>query len=268
GHLDSINAIAFPGKGKLLASASMDRTIRIWDVTTGKEVCSPIRSFSRFLAFAPNGKTLAFADQEATIRLWDVAAGKQVRSLSLGTSTHVPAGVFTPDGKMLAVVRGYGFDSEIVVLDLSTGRELSRWAGQQKPPPSSPFRKDRSPLLANRRWVDSIALSPDGKTLASAERHSDRQGGWQSEIKLWDMATGKKVLSESVPEDNFWCVCFSPDGRFLAFSGRETTSLWELAGTKRPRPVWKREGCDRIAFAPRGRLLAWSARQAVHILDT
>jgi WD40 repeat protein len=86
-----------------LASGSVDRSIKLWDVATGK-VINTLNGHSNWVysvVFSPDGKTLASGSQDNSIKLWDVATGKVIHTLN-GHSHWVYSVVFSPDGKTLA----------------------------------------------------------------------------------------------------------------------------------------------------------------------
>ena len=77
GHTDAVNAVAFGPDGELLASASNDRTVRLWEVESGKQRGEPLTGHTDAVfgvAFSPDGELLASANK--TVRLWGVATGK------------------------------------------------------------------------------------------------------------------------------------------------------------------------------------------------
>src|SRR5947207_5989506 len=83
GHTSSVASVAFSPDGKTLASGSLDTTIKLWDMTTGKERATLKGHTEKVMkvAFSPDGKTLASGCQDGTIKLWDVATDKERATL-------------------------------------------------------------------------------------------------------------------------------------------------------------------------------------------
>jgi WD40 repeat protein len=143
-----VTAVAYSPDGKTLASASADKTIKLWDIAKGKELATlvghtvPLYS----VVYSPNGKLLASGGSHESsdpgeIKLWDVAAKKEKHACA--TERLLRSLAFSPDGRTLAS----GSSKTIQFWDVAT-------------------LKQRSDLAAN--GVKCVAFSPDGKMLALA----------------------------------------------------------------------------------------------------
>src|SRR5258705_3366973 len=122
GHSGEVYDVAFSPDGKLFASGSEDRNLKLWDVATSLELRSleghtgAIKS----IAFSPDGKLIASRSDDKTIQLWDVTTRKQLHSLA-GHTFGVTSVAFSPDGRLIASGSGYD-DRSIRLWDVSTGQ--------------------------------------------------------------------------------------------------------------------------------------------------
>jgi WD40 repeat protein len=261
GHSDIVRSVAISPDGQILASGSLDRTIKLWNLATG-ELLNTIAGHTggvTCVTFSPDGQTLASssAHPDGKIKLWHPSTGKLKGSFNVDVDALVVLTVwaiaFSPDGQTLA--SGHHADSTVKNWNLSNGELLH--------------------ALRGHVWaVNSVAFSPDGNIFVS--------GGADSNIKIWNSRTGREIrnlngpsgwfsLAQSfISDKSVHSVAFSPDGQILASGGdKQPIQLWRLSNGELRSSLEGHSGSvHSVAFSPDGQTLAsGSADRTIRIWD-
>ncbi|MEL6438181.1 MAG: NB-ARC domain-containing protein [Cyanobacteria bacterium J06621_8] len=226
---------------RVLASGSADKTIKIWDVSTGKVIktLQGHEAAVRSIIFASDGQTIASGSDDGTIRIWDIDTGRNLKILR-EHQAEIWSIALNPDGRILASA---SIDGTVKLWEVQTGKCLKT-------------------LSDHKSWVLYVAFSSDNNTLATTS--SDQT------IRLWNINTGEceAVLRDEIGHSLL--VAFSNDGQILASCRQDhKIRLWHTSNREYFKTLQGHQALiNSIAFSPDGDTLASSSEdETIKIWD-
>jgi len=241
-HTSSVRAVAFSPNGRFFATASDDKSAKIWDVETEHEY-QLLQGHSdkvNSLVFSPDNSTLATGGSDRKIKLWDVASGRE--RLTIDASQSVGQIAFSPNGALIA--SGHAIDgSGIRIWNTATGQLVCSPASYDKGVWSVAFSKDGSRLVSGG---DDSVIIWDAATCKQISALGGNVSGYVADylangklvamqilnsgrsLKLINTESGEEASLIKGHEDEISWFKISPDGRRLITTGsNDVIKVWD-----------------------------------------
>ncbi len=271
-HGGSVRTVKFsPVDNALMASASDDNTIKLWNLQN--DTVATLRGHSseiRSVAFSPDGQRLVSGSNDWTFKLWDIHTQQHIATLEHITGripSQIKAVAFSYDGQRLATAGRHVKLWEVSTQTETATLQHDEYAWSLAFSPDGHFlatgesggtvkiwdvqkRQVISELEGDPRWVYTLVFSPDGRTLASA--------GYKGRIKLWAVSNWT-LLGTLQNSGTVYNLDFSPDGKALASTGSGAVTLWSVqSGEEITSLTGHSAWVFGVAFSPDAKTLASS----------
>ena len=220
--------LAFSPKDKLIATAALDRTVKLWNLEGDLlQTLQEFKKNAKSVKFSPNGQIIATIEWDNTIKLWNLE-GDLLQTLQGYTNfinrTYFTI-VFSPNGQTIASASD---DNTVKLWDIK-GNLLQT-------------------LQGHAGIVNSAVFSPDGQIIASTS--------WDNTIKLWNL-NGDLLLNLKVNTGNLQGIEFSLDGQIIASTNSgDTVQLWKLKNILASKFKSHTSSIISIEFSPDGQIIA------------
>jgi WD40 repeat protein len=242
GHSLPVTGCAISPDGTRAVSASWDKTLKVWDLRTGKELMT-LAGHSGSVngcAISPDGTGMVSASSDNTLKVWDLRTGKELMTLA-GHSAYVYGCAISPDGTRAVSA---SMEPTLKVWDLRTGKELITLSGHSNSVTGCAISPDGTRVVSasedhtlkvwelgtgkelmtlsgHSHYVHDCAISADGTRVVSASLDNT--------LKVWDLRTGKELMTLAGHSYYVWGCAISADGtRVVSASWDKTLKVWEL----------------------------------------
>jgi class 3 adenylate cyclase/GTPase SAR1 family protein len=245
GHTGIVSGVTVTPDGKMAISTSYDKTLKVWNLETGrcKATFEGHTEMVLRAAVTPDGKTIVSGSEDNTLRVWDLITGS-CRAILEGHTGGVNCLGVTPDGK--TIVSGSD-DNTLRVWDLMTGRCKAILEGHTEEVLGLAVIPDGKTVVSgsedntlrvwdlikgmhmatfegHTNWVSDVVITPDGKMVVSAS--------YDNTLRVWDLVTGSCRATLEGHPDRVLAVAVTPDGKTVVSASCDyTLRIWNLGAS-------------------------------------
>jgi serine/threonine protein kinase len=295
-HLASVSSLAWSPDGGQIVSVSGEKTVHVWDASTGSELMQypDVSDAVRIVAWSSDGARIATAGADALVRVWDVITNRLVVTYRGHIGDAVNTMAWSPTQQLLASA---GNDGTVHVWDANVGQPASVYRGHAGPAYAVAWSSEGKGIVSGGSdasihvWepftgrnislyrgqtarVLSVAwntVRQQGIPVSSLELDASSSGtrvGCGREdgmLQMWDTATGREVMAyrHSAP---VYVVAWSPDGKRFAFaSDDKMVQVWDTTSNLKLFTFQHAAAVRVMAWSPDGKYIASSDGSTIQI---
>ncbi|MGB1204995.1 MAG: hypothetical protein ACPG5B_05075 [Chitinophagales bacterium] len=229
-HTNRITSLNFSPNGELLASASWDKTAKVWTKTGNLKATLPHKNIVYSAEFSPNGKYIVTAAADKTVRIWS-SAGKFITALN-GHTEPVFSATFSADGNY--------------ILSAGMDNTVKKWHISSYP----------MNFVLSKNGINDACFSPDGKKYVTASSQNNYATIWNDKgkqlVSLKGNEKNTKILGVSYSKDGKYIAGVSDDGKLLLWKKQADYLDWVLRKTL----VLSRKPLQDVVFSPNSKYVA------------
>ena len=242
-HKESITCVSVSPDGKMIASGSRDKTVRLWyaETETLHKTLKGNRKPILSLTFSPDGRSIASTSEDKTVRVWNVDTGRRTHTFKTN-SEHLHRVVFSPNGNTLAsssfdgiihqwdlkkgkhkntiVGHGHGFASKNIVFSNDKITAATTYGDNHIILYDVNTQEIQAVLTGHKKRVNCLSFSSDGKILAS--------GSQDKTIRLWDVNIGEHRKTLRGHSEQVFHIMFKDDETLVSYGIDDMVRLWDV----------------------------------------